>query len=74
MLAIDTRRDPSKAGKNPETLKPSINEAANPNKAALITSVKRPNVRILIGKVNNIRTGRTTKFSNPNITDAITAI
>ena len=70
----ETKNEPSKAGMNPSTEKPWINEAANQNNAAFITNVNKPRVSSVIGKVNKIRIGLTIRLSTPKITAAIEAI
>lgn len=46
-----------KAGVKPSTLKPGTILSTSISKAALITNVKRPRVRMFIGRVRMIRMG-----------------
>ena len=71
-LTILTINDPITAYQKPSTEKPSINEAANQNKEAFITTINKPNVTIVIGRVSNINIGLTNRFSKP-ITIAATS-
>lgn len=54
----------------PETSKPGTNLPTNNTIKALITKVKRPSVKILIGKVKIIKIGLITAFTNPKTTAA----
>lgn len=74
VLTIVTISDPTSAGQKPVTVKPSINDAANRNKEALITKINKPTVRTVIGKVRISRIGRTKRFSRPIITAAMRAV
>lgn len=71
-LTILTMSDPTTAYQKPSTEKPSINEAVNQNKEAFITTINKPNVTIVIGRVSNTNMGLTNKFNKP-ITIAATS-
>lgn len=73
-LATDTTIEPSRAGINPVTVKPSIKEAANQKISAFRTRAKSPKVIIVKGSVRIKRIGLMTKFRRPNIKAAIMAI
>jgi hypothetical protein len=66
--------EPSKAYQKLVTVKPSINEAANKNKPALITNEKRPRVMRVIGRVRRTRIGLKIALNKPSMTAAITAV
>ena len=72
-VSRDTSNDPISAGTNPATVNPSINDAANIKSPALITNINNPRLTIVIGKVNIIKIGFTTKCNNPRITAEISA-
>ena len=74
VLIILMSSEPKRAYQKFSTANPSINEAANKNSPALITSVKSPRVRIVIGRVSTTRIGFTTALRSPRITAAITAV
>lgn len=59
---------PKLATKNPGTT-----DDTNIIIKALITKLNKPNVKILIGKVNNVTTGLIKKFTTDKITAATTA-
>lgn len=65
--------DPSRAGQNPSTVKPSKKEAANRNIRPFITRANNPSVIMVIGKVSINKIGRMKTFSTPNTKAAITA-
>ena len=73
VLTKETINEPTNAFQKLSTAKPSMNEAAYQNKAALITITNNPTVRIVIGKVRISRIGRTKTLSNPRMMAAITA-
>lgn len=73
-LPTVTINEPSNAGTNPLTEKPCKNEAANINKAAFITKIKRPKVRIEIGKVRTTKIGLTMALRIPKTTAATIAM
>ncbi len=50
---------------NPFTLKPGTNHAASKTINALMTKIKSPNVRTVIGKVRKTKIGFTTEFRIP---------
>lgn len=64
---------PRNALQNPVTSNPSKNEEANQKSNPLITSTESPNVTIVIGNVNNTKTGFTSALSNPSTSAAIIA-
>ena len=55
--------EPYNALQNPSTSTPGIRYATNMNNKALITKINRPSVKILIGRVKNIRIGFITIFT-----------
>jgi len=65
---------PMSAGTKPSTLKPCIKVEINQKRNALIIKVNRPRVRILMGKVRRIMTGRTIILNNPQIMEIMRAI
>lgn len=67
-------REPMRAGQKPVTVKPSMNDAANQNRSALMTKVKSPSVNNVMGSVKTIKIGRTIAFNIPNTTAVIIAI
>ncbi len=70
----ETKRDPRKAARIPETVKPSMKVEANQNKTAFITKVNRPRVNNVTGKVSKRRIGLTMALSTPKTKAAIIAI
>ncbi len=72
-LTTETINDPNRAYQNESTVKPSIKEAANQNKEAFITSINRPNVSTVIGKVRINKIGLTNKLRSPIVIAAIIA-
>ena len=70
---VETLNEPSTAIQNPDTLNPSINDAANINNAALITNINKPSVTIVTGRVRITKIGFTTRFNAPSINAAIIA-
>lgn len=73
-LNIETTKAPINAGINPDTTKPSTNDAINQNKSAFITKVKRPRVSRFIGSVRINKIGFRVRFMNPRSTAIISAI
>lgn len=71
---MDTTIDPSKAGMNPSTENPSINDAANMKIRAFNTKANKPKVMMVIGRVRMNKIGLTTKFNKPSINAAMRAI
>ncbi len=72
-LTTDTMIDPSSAYQKLSTEKPSIKVPANQNNEALITKVKRPKVRMFIGRVRINIIGFINKLSSPIMIEAIKA-
>jgi len=68
-----TTNDPNKAEPNDRTLKPRIMDPANQNSKALITNMKSPKVKRVIGKVRIIKIGLIKAFSNPRMAAPIMA-
>jgi hypothetical protein len=64
-VTIVTTNDPNKAEPNDRTLKPRIMEPANQNSNALITNIKSPNVKRVMGKVRMIKIGFIKAFNKP---------
>jgi hypothetical protein len=62
-----TTNDPNNAEPNDRTLKPRIIDPANQNSKALITNMKSPKVKRVIGKVRTIKIGLIKAFSNPRM-------
>jgi hypothetical protein len=71
---MDNINAPIKAGRNPFILKPLTMAAASHNIKALIIRVKRPNVRIVIGKVSKSRIGFNVTLIIPSIIATISAV
>lgn len=68
-----TINDPNKAEPKDRTLKPRIMEPANQNSKALITNMKSPNVKRVMGKVRKIKIGFIKAFNKPRRTAPIMA-
>jgi hypothetical protein len=68
-----TTNDPNSAEPNDRTLKPRIREPANQNSKALITKMKSPKVKIVMGKVRITKTGFIRAFSRPRMAAPIMA-
>ena len=64
------KREPNTADQNPATPKPGITPEAIINKTAFITKVKRPRVKMFIGRVMINKNGRKKAFSMPSIAAA----
>lgn len=73
LLTSEITNDPSTVATTDSVVKPSINEAANQNKLALIITIKSPRVRKVIGNVISTKKGFTRTFNIPKITAAIIA-
>ena len=73
VLMMDTTSDAITAVKKPLTANPSKKEAANQNKAPLMTKMNNPRVRILIGNVKMMMIGLTSTLSPPKMSAAISA-
>lgn len=63
-------RDPNKADPNPATENPGMTPDTIIKSMAFITKVKRPRVKMLIGKVIKNNIGRKNAFSIPNNPEA----
>ncbi len=72
-LTTETITDPKSAYQNESTVKPSIKEAANQNKKAFMTSINRPNVSTVIGRVRINKIGLTNKLRSPIVIAATIA-
>ena len=70
---IETINDPNNAPRNPSTLNPSINEAANIKSDALIMNINSPSVSMVIGRVRITKIGLTITLRTPSINAAISA-
>jgi hypothetical protein len=67
-------RDARKAGINPSILNPFTIVATSISINALITNVKRPRVRIVIGNVRIIKRGLKVMLISPNTIATINAV
>jgi hypothetical protein len=65
--------DNKTAGRKPATEKPFTKLETNITSKPLITKVNKPKVKILIGNVNNIKTGLISAFIKPKTIAVITA-
>lgn len=65
LLIMLTSSEPIKAGRNPSTQNPSMKVETNQNNVALITKINSPSVKIVIGNVKIIKTGRAIRLSKP---------
>ncbi len=72
-LTTATINDPTRAGKKPATEKPSIKEAANQNRSALMIKINKPNVIRVIGSVRITSIGFTMRLRRPRTNAAIRA-
>jgi hypothetical protein len=68
-----TTNDPNKAEPNDRTLKPRIMEPANQNSKALITNMKSPKVKRVMGKVRMTKIGFIKAFNRPRMAAPIMA-
>ena len=68
-----TTNDPNKAEPKDRTLKPRIKEPANQNSRALITNMKSPRVKRVMGKVRIIKIGFIKAFNSPKTAAPIMA-
>lgn len=73
-LIILTRTEPIRAVKNPVTSNPGTNDEARRKRAALMTNINMPRVRIVIGRVRTTRIGRTSALRIPNTKAAASAV
>ena len=69
-----SRSRPPIADQKPLIVKCSSRAATRPSMAALITSRNRPSVRIVIGRVTKISSGRTIAFTKPSSSAAIQSV
>ncbi len=65
---------PIKAGIKPSIVKPGISLATKSNRSAFITNVKRPRVRIFMGRVRIKITGFMSAFIIPSPIATINAV
>ena len=65
--------DPQNAGMNPAISMPSRISPANQSKSVLITSVNKPKVKRIAGKVINVKIGLMKVFKKPMISEAMIA-
>jgi hypothetical protein len=68
------RSEPKSPYQKLATAKPSINEAAKINSAALMTSENSPSVRSVIGRVSSTKIGFRITLKTPRMRAAIRAV
>jgi hypothetical protein len=73
ILMIETRIEPMMAEKKLSTSNPDTRYATTENRAALMTIINNPRVRIVIGIVKIISSGLTSAFKMPRIIAATIA-
>ena len=73
-LIIDTTMLKRSAVKNPLTKKPGIRNDARSTRKALITKIKRPSVKMVIGRVSKMSMGLTKELRIPKTTATKTTV